>query len=85
MTINGGQDNATKLSMYEVFRDAIKILDSTIADDDIDAVLAEFDEKDVLVEGYQMGDNITITYVPTKELSYGKNSCRIDISCSNYK
>lgn len=85
LTINGGQDNATKLSMYEVFRDAIKILDSTIADDDIDAVLAEFDEKDVLVEGYQMGDNITITYVPTKELSYGKSSCRIDISCSNYK
>lgn len=84
LTINGGQDDA-KQSMYEVFREAVKILDTSISDDDIDAVLAEFDEKDVLIEGYQIGNSITVTYVPTKELSYGKNSCRIDISCSNYK
>jgi ribosomal protein L40E len=85
VTINGGQDDAAKQSMYEVFRETVKILDPSITDDVIDAALAEFDEKDVLIEGYKIGDSITATYVPTKELSYGKNSCRIDISASNYK
>ena len=34
---------------------------------------------------YVIGNSITVTYVPTKELSYGKNSCRIDIYASSYK
>ena len=71
--------------MYEVFKEAVKILDPSIADEMIDSALAEFDNKDVLIEDYTLGDSIIITYVPTKELSYGKNSCRIDISALNYK
>lgn len=85
LTINGGQETTDKQTMYEVFREAVKILDQSITDKMIDTALAEFDNKDVLIEGYSIGDSITVTYVPTKELSYGKNSCRIDISASNYK
>lgn len=85
LTINGGQEHSDKQAMYEVFREAVKILDPTITDEMIDAALTEFDTKDVLIEGYRMGDSLSITYVPTKELSYGKNSCRIDIYASNFK
>lgn len=85
LTINGGQEASDKQAMYEVFREVVKILDPSITDEMIDTALAEFDNKDVLIEGYTLGDSITVTYVPTKELSYGKNSCRIDISASNYK
>ena len=85
LKINGGQEASDKQTMYEVFREAVKILDTSITDEMIDTALAEFDNSDVLIEGYTLGDSITVTYVPTKELSYGKNSCRIDISASNYK
>lgn len=85
LTINGGQEDSDKQSMYEVFREAVKVLDSSITDDMIDAAISEFNNKDVLIEGYVLSDCITITFVPIKELSYGKTSCRIDISASNYK
>ena len=85
LTINGGQEDADKQSMYEVFREAVKVLDSSITDDMIDAAISEFNNKDVLIEGYVLSDCITITFVPIKELSYGKTSCRIDINASNYK
>ena len=85
LKINGGQEDADKQSMYEVFREAVKVLDPSITDDMIDAAIAEFNNKDVLIEGYVLGDSITITFVPIKELSYGKTSCRIDIYASNYK
>lgn len=85
LTINGGQEASDKQTMYEVFREAVKILEPSITDEMIDTALAEFDNKDVLIEGYVLGDSITVTYIPTKELSYGKTSCRIDISASNYK
>ena len=85
LTINGGQEDSEKQSMYEVFREAVKVLDSSITDDMIDAAISEFNNKDVLIEGYVLSDCITITFVPIKELSYGKTSCRIDINASNYK
>ena len=85
LTINGGQENADKQSMYEVFREAVKVLDPSITDDMIDAAISEFNNKDALIEGYSLGDTITITFVPIKELSYGKTSCRIDLYASNYK
>lgn len=85
LKINGGQEEADKQSMYEVFKEAVKILDPSITEEMVNAALTEFDTKDVLIEDYMIGDNICVTYVPTKELSYGKNSCRIDIYASNYK
>ena len=85
LTINGGQEEADKQSMYDVFREAVQVLDPSITDEMIDAAISEFNNKDVLIEGYAVGDSLTITFVPIKELSYGKNSCRIDIYASNYK
>ena len=85
LTINGGQEDADKQSMYEVFGEAVKVLDPSITDDMIDTAISEFNNKDALIEGYELGDSITITFVPIKELSYGKNSCRIDIYAADYK
>lgn len=85
LTINGGQEENDKQTMYEVFKEAVKVIDPSITQEMIDIAISEFDNKDTLIEGYPLGDSITITYVPTKELSYGKNSCRIDISASDYK
>ena len=85
LTINGGQEESDKQSMYEVFREAVQVLDPSLTDEMIDAAISEFNNKDVLIEGYAVGDSLTITFVPIKELSYGKNSCRIDIYASNYK
>lgn len=85
LTINGGQEDTDKQSMYEVFKEAVKILDPSITEGMINTTLTEFDTKNVLIEKYMIGDNICVTYVPTKELSYGKNSCRIDIYAFNYK
>lgn len=83
LKINGGQEQADKESMYDVFRVAIKILDESITDEMIDLSLAEFDEREVLIEDYQLGDKTIITYVPLKELSYGNTTCRIDIRVTN--
>lgn len=68
--------------MYEVFREAILVLDH----DDVDAIIAEFDENDELTEEHQVGnDNISIIYVPIRKLSYGNSSCSIKIACTNCK
>lgn len=85
LTINGGQEDADKQSMYEVFRESIKVLAPSITNDMIDDAISEFNTKDVLIEGYVLGDGITVTFVPAKELSYGKSACRIDIYASDYK
>lgn len=84
-TINGGQDDTDKHAMYDVFREAVKILDPSITDEMINTALAEFDNKDDLIEGYTIGNSISVSYVPIKELSYGNSSCRIDVYASNYK
>lgn len=85
LTINGGQENVDKQSMYDVCREAVKILDPSITDEMIDTAFSDFDSIDALIENYEIGNSIVITYVPTKELSYGKSSCRIDVYASNYK
>lgn len=85
ISIYGGKDDASKQSMYEVFREAAKTLDSSVTDEDINSVLLYFDEKDVLISNYHVGNSLTVTYVPIKEISTGVNACRIDISCSDYK
>lgn len=85
LTIHGGQNPEDKESMYDVFRWAIRVLDTSITEDTVNEILTEFDERDVLIEDYIINDNITITYMPIKELSYGNSSGRIDIKAHNYK
>ena len=85
LTIYGGKEESYKESMYQVFREAVKILDSTVSDEMIDTAIQEFEDKNVLIEGYTIGDSISVTYCPLKELSYGKTTCRVDILASNYK
>lgn len=39
-----------------------------------------------MVSDYIISDTVTVeTYVPIVELSYGKNSCRIDVISSDYR
>ena len=81
LTINGGQKDADKEAIYEVFRDAIKVLDPSITDDMIDMVLQEFENKNTSQE---IG-TCSVKYYPAVELSHGFTSCRIEISANNYK
>ena len=85
LTINGGQDDKAKQSMLDVFREVIKILDSSISTADIDSAITEFEGSAATIEGYKLGKTVSVNYVPIKEVSYGKTSCRVVISCSNFK
>lgn len=85
VSINGGNDEDSESRMFSVFKPAVKILDPTLEDEDIDAAITELTESTSIIENYVLGDNITLTYVPSREVSYGKTKCRIDISAKNYK
>lgn len=82
--INGGQKDSDQERMLEVFKDVVYVLDPSVSDDKIQEAIDYFCAKGVLVEEYTLGENIVITYVPIVEVSYGKTSCRVDIS-ANYK
>ena len=71
--------------MFSAFKEIAKILEPALTDDAILAAIDELIAGDVLTENYQLGNTLSITYVPIKELSYGKNDCRVDVLASDYK
>lgn len=85
LTINGGQKESDKQEMLAVFRESVKVFDPSISDEESNAAINDFVGNDVLVEGYAIGSHIIITYVPSKELSWGTSKCRIDMAVDNYK
>ena len=85
LTINGGQTELDKQAMFEVFKESIKILDSSITDDVINDTLTKFNDSEFITSNYRIGKHITVTYIPIVKLSSGISPCRIDISASNYK
>ena len=70
--------------MFDVFKETIKVFDNTISEEEINNTIMEMKEKNVLSD-CKIGKHITLTYVPTVELSHGENTSRIDISVDNYK
>lgn len=83
MSIYGGNTVEETDAMFEVFRKVAKVLDQDLTEEQIDEVVSSWRNGDVLVEDGMLGE-LTITYVPSKELSTGRNDSRIDISSSVY-
>lgn len=85
ISIYGGREESDREAMFESFREIVKILEPALTDDKISTVINELVTGNTLVEKYPLGSTMLITYVPTKELSYGKNGCRVDIYAYDYK
>lgn len=83
MSIYGGNTDEATNDMFEVFRKVAKVLDPNLSEDQIDEAISSWRSGDVLVEDGTLGE-LTITYVPSKELSTGRNDSRIDVSSPVY-
>lgn len=86
--INAGEYLAISMSsapeneattLYAIFRDTIKAMNETISEDDIKLAWNAIHESGYLVEDYDF-NGMTITYVPSKELSWGTSDLRVDIN-----
>ena len=63
--------------MFSVFHDCIKAM-STLSDDEISNAWSAIHETGYMIEDYNI-NGILITYVPSKELSWGVNNPRVDL------
>ncbi|MBU5627097.1 hypothetical protein KQI82_09280 [Oscillibacter sp. MSJ-2] len=70
------ENEDTKL--YAIFRDTIKAMNANTADEDIQSAWNAIHESGYLVEDYDF-NSISITYVPSKELSWGTSDLRVDL------
>lgn len=66
-------------TLYALFRDCIKTMRPDISDEDIQSTWDSIHESGYLMDGYEFND-IKITYIPSKELSYGMSNLRIDLN-----
>lgn len=73
------ENEETKL--YSVFRDTIKAMMADTADEDIQSAWDAIHESGYLVENYDF-NGVSITYVPSKELSWGTSNLRVDLEFS---
>ncbi len=69
------EENTTMLA---VFSDCLKAI-SAFSDDEITSVWKAIHETGYMVEDYEL-NGILITYVPSKELSWGVNNPRVDLT-----
>lgn len=76
---SSAENESTKL--YTLFRDTIKTMDTDISENDIQSTWDEIHKSGNLVENYDFR-GVTITYVPSKELSWGTSDLRIDLKFS---
>ena len=65
-------------TLYAIFRDTIKAMSADTADEDIQSVWNAIHESGYLVEDYDF-NGVSITYVPSKELSWGTSDLRVDL------
>lgn len=70
------ENEATKL--YAIYRDTIWAMRSEVSEDDIQLSWDAIHETGYLVEDYDF-NGVSITYVPSKELSWGTSDLRIDL------
>lgn len=83
ISIYGGNTEEKTEKMFSAFIPIVKTLDLELTDEQINEEIALLKENDVLTEDASLG-TLLITYVPSKELSYGRNDSRIDISSASY-
>lgn len=65
-------------TLYAIFRDTIKAMSADTADEDIQSAWNAIHESGYLVEDYDF-NGVSITYVPSKELSWGTSDLRVDL------
>lgn len=65
-------------TLYAIFRDAIKVMNADTADEDIQSAWNVIHESGYLVEDYDF-NGVSITYVPSKELSWGTSDLRVNL------
>ena len=65
-------------TLYALFRDSIKAMRADMTDEEIQSTWDAIHESGYLSEGYVLND-IDITYIPSKELSWGTSDLRIDL------
>lgn len=70
------ENEDTKL--YAIFRDSIKAMSADTADEDIQSAWSTIHESGYLVGDYDF-NGVSITYVPSKELSWGTSDLRVDL------
>lgn len=63
-------------TLYALFRDSIKAMRADMTDEEIQSTWDAIHESGYLSEGYVLND-IDITYIPSKELSWGTSDLRI--------
>ena len=66
-------------------RDAVKVLDPSLTDDQIDTAISDLSDKPETRQSYQIGNNITVTYTPPVQLSQMTTKAKADITATNYK
>lgn len=65
-------------TLYAIFRDTIKAMNSDTTDEDIQFAWNAIHESGYPVEDYDF-NGVSITYVPSKELSWGTSDLRVDL------
>ena len=83
MSIFGGNTDEKTEAMFDAFRKVAKVLDKKLADEQIETAIATWKSGDDIIEDTTLGE-LTITYVPSVEMSYGRNDSRIDVSSATY-
>lgn len=77
ISMSSSADNEnTKL--YAMFRDTIKAVNADTADEDIQSAWDAIRKSGFLVEDYDF-NGVSITYVPSKQLSWGTSDMRVDM------
>ncbi len=74
----GAKPEDESITMYEVFCDCIRATTS-MSDDEIANAWNYIHESGYMVEDYEL-KGVLITYVPSKELSWGVNDPRVDLT-----
>lgn len=77
VSMSSSVDNE-ETKLYSVFRDVIKTMNIDTADEDIQSAWNGIHETGYLVENYDF-KGIIITYVPSKNLSWGASALRVDL------
>ena len=81
ISIHGGKSPETIQSMFDVFYEIIKIVDSSMTEEEIKTEIQAVQNS---TSDFKIVDNIQITYIPSVELSYGLSNARIDMDIFNY-
>lgn len=80
VSMSSSADNENTI-LYAIFRDTIKAVKADTADEDIRSAWDAIHKSGFLVEDYDF-NGVSITYVPSKELSWGTSDPRVDMEVS---